>query len=289
MSQPHDQFGRKKAVTEFDDAIFELIASGMSLGAALSSDPRFPTYGSFQPRVSRDPVLRARMADARARSGSAQPRPVFREFAQQFDSILDLIESGSAIEEALVTVFGPRRLTATKCMFFEAVKKNADFAVKYRAASRKRQAGPNRRAAAAWYDRQELINAAQSRSGDGPHRATLLRHAKKDSELRSILKPGHTDNELHRLLHQNDLFRKARRLLPGRYDDHRQDQIQDAILFALEYGDHANGAKIIREFYAGSLSPDHDSLDDEIFDGQEGNRRGDLIPASAEMGDVYAW
>ena len=289
MSRQREEFGRRKAVTEFDDAIFELVASGMSLDAALASDPRFPTRGSFQPRVSRDPILRSRMADARARSGSTQPRPVFSEFAQQFDRILDLIESGSAVEEALVTMFGPRRLTATKCMFFEAIKKNADFAAKYRAASRKRQAGPNKRATAAWYDRQELISAARSRSGDGPHRATLLRHAKKDNELRSILKPGHADNELHRLLHQNDLFRKARRLLPGRYDDHRQDQIQDAILFALEYGDQASVAKIIREFYAGSLSPDHDSLEDEIFDGQEGKRRGDLIPASAEMGDVYAW
>ena len=266
--------------------------------------PPLPGYSALQHYAARDPEFARRFREAiDARPNPNRWRP--EDFERALDAIRDNPDKTAVA--ALEGFDGPRLATVQ-----HRASNDPEFAARFDAVISKRFADKGHRRKGirvtpeAYARAIAVLKAGGYRSAaehlrNDPALPTLSgvwsyakRHADLLNEYQSIMgarrpksapKPVYIEHQLRRSLTHNELFRKARASLPGAYDDQRQDQIQDAILHMLECGERASGKQIIGEFCSSNLSRGYDSLDEEVFDGEVGNRRVNLFSTN----EVTAW
>lgn len=268
-----------------------------------------PGYSVLQKYAERDPEFAQRFREAI----DARPNPN-RVRPGDFERALDAIRDNP--DKPIAAVLGPandlpsyptlQKLASEDPAF--ATRLNIIVTRKYTDQGKRpkgRKIAPEAYARAIAALKAGGYRSATRRLRDDPALPTLgglqnfaKRHAEVLQQYQEIMgarrpkaspRPAYVDHQLRRSLNRNDLFRKARALLPGAYDDQRQDQIQDAILAMLESGERIAGKDVINRFCKSNLSRGYDSLDDEVFDGEIGKRRSDMVPASVEMMDVHSW
>lgn len=173
---------------EHADAILTLVEHGMSVRKACAADRRFPTRDTFVAALKYASELELRYDLAMA----ARERPHWKSRAA-FDEIERRIIAGAAI---LGILNSDRRRFPDYTSFKRFLRANPEFDARYRAAGRKRQAGPNALGQGPAYSATELQRAATElllsndraiyakRIGSaGPHTATLMRARFRDPGL----------------------------------------------------------------------------------------------------------
>lgn len=302
--QPKPWLGYRKHSPEvLDCALATIRASDVSdLRTVLV--PPLPGYGTLQAYAARDPEFARRFRDAiDARPNPNRWRP--EDFKRALDAIRD--NPNKTVLATLEGFDGPRYATVQ-----HRAANDPEFAAQLDAVLSKRFADKGHRRKGIRVPPEAYARAIAALRAGGYRSATerlrndpalptlggLQAYAKRNAEAlaqyqaimgarrpKAAPKPVYGEYQLRRLLSRNELFRNARASLPGAYDDQRQDQIQDAVLHMLECGERASSKQIIGKFCARNLSRGCDSLDEEVFDGEVGNRRGDLFTTN----EVTAW
>lgn len=267
--------------------------------------PPLPGYGTLQAYANRDPEFAQRFREAI----DARPNPN-RVRPGDIDRALDAIRDNP--DKPIVAVLGPANGLPSYPTLQKLASEDPAFAARMNIIVTRKYTDQGKRPKGRKFAPEDYARAieaikaggyrsAAARLRNDPALPTLgglqswaKRHAEVLNEYQAIMgarrpkavpKPIYIEHQLRGALNRNQLFRNARALLPGSYDDQRQDQIQDAILHMLECDEPMRGKQIVGEFYARNLSPGYDSLDEEVFDGEVGNRRVNLFSTN----EVHAW
>lgn len=297
------------------EAIIVLIGAGLTYDEACASDAGFPSRFGIWIHLKKNPdvELTARITEACKRSRLVRGGAFF-------DAMIEKVESGVTVEEACRSTPGACRADSIdrflnlrphlRERFEQAKLKARSFRRGYDKADVIRivaaagpagyiapltQAfGPNAWASVVYRlcrnpehreQMRAVIDARRIRKREDAIKARAAARERKKREAR----PTH---DLHlAALRSNPVYANVAGLLHlGKMDD-AEDIIQDGIVAALEC-EAFDRKRLIGSHYR-KVSSGHmrtKSLDAELFnDGGRGITRADLIPASPEIGDVYAW
>lgn len=241
------------------DAVLSLVEGGMTLVAACASRPDFPKYQTVYARLQRHPEMKARLAAAIAARSSFKTKTKYT--GADYDEVLQIIADnpGLTIKRIFAQVM-PDRLP--RLLWIQRYRKrNKEFAARYDALVAARAGGVVK----SWYN-VETHGRASRRAEHRPS-GQLLANLKRD-----------------------DLWVRACNLLNLANDQDSDDIRQDAVLAMLESRELNRDALVLGHFRRGAPFRNL-SLDEEVFDSGRGRTvaRGDTIPASRDIGDVYAW
>lgn len=281
------------------DSVVSLVAGGMAVTRAVKQIGVH--YGRLKAYADADPERAARW------SAAARDRKL-GFFEAGFDEAVRRIEAGEFLDAVRVSVYGDR---LTKSGFNKYLRRDPVRAARWKAASEARDrkhptAGISVKYTSAYFEvmllalectdkqpdsrERHALDGQRARNPDFAARYEQMLERRKTARMAAPKPIARPPGQLRRGLLQNALWRRAAAMMSLGDSDDAEDIRMDAIVAILESRE-AGKTDLTRSHSRKVSSPRAFSLDDVMFSMGDNLAvtRGDLIPASVEMGDIYAW